>query len=40
MSCADCLTFVTITLEPYGPSGEIATISCFNCGDSYDSDTD
>jgi hypothetical protein len=40
MSCADCDATVTITLEPYGPSGEIATISCPNCGDSYDSDTD
>jgi len=38
--CVDCDAIVTITLAPYGPIGKIATISCPNCGDLYDSDTD
>ena len=38
-TCLDCSASVTITLEPYG-TGQMATLSCPNCGESYDTNLD
>ena len=37
--CTECEAVAVVTLEPYG-SGLMASISCPNCGESYDTNLD
>ena len=39
LPCNDCDAVTAVTIEPYG-TGKMATISCPNCGVSYDTNLD